>query len=214
MITVITPTADQPIGIALLEKYVARQTVKPDQWIVADDGVETAKLTLGQDHIVRQRTLEGGKSLALNISSALNKVQGDYIVIMEHDDWYSADHIETVVKHEVYGAAYTRYYNVKTNGYARFRNRGASLCCTGFHKKHIDKMRKAAQWCLSTGSISLDIAFWRQVKANTQNGSTFVGIKGLPGREGLGIGHRAKGWPIDTDRSVLREWIGADADNY
>lgn len=46
MVTVITPTADQPTGIALLERYMARQTVKPDAWIVADDGNTPASLTM------------------------------------------------------------------------------------------------------------------------------------------------------------------------
>ena len=58
-ITVITPTADQPIGMRLLEKYMARQTVQPDEWIVADDGEVPARLALGQKHIVGDELMMG-----------------------------------------------------------------------------------------------------------------------------------------------------------
>src|SRR5687768_6841694 len=51
VITVITPTADRPAAWPLAERWMARQTVQPDQWIVADDGIAPAPLTMGQQHI-------------------------------------------------------------------------------------------------------------------------------------------------------------------
>jgi hypothetical protein len=42
-----------------------------------------------------------------------------------------------------------------------------------------------------------------------------IGIKGMPGRAGIGIGHRPRGsWPKDRDLAVLRRWIGDDAEAY
>src|SRR5690606_25010357 len=46
-ISIITPTADRPRGIELCERYMARQTVQPHEWVVADGGHIPAKLTMG-----------------------------------------------------------------------------------------------------------------------------------------------------------------------
>jgi hypothetical protein len=43
-------------------------------------------------------------------------------------------------------------------------------------------------------------------------------MKGLPGRAGIGIGHRPENnsymWVKDTDLGVLRQWIGEDIGLY
>lgn len=38
MITIVTPTGDRPLAFALCQHWMMNQTVKPDQWIVVDDG--------------------------------------------------------------------------------------------------------------------------------------------------------------------------------
>ena len=45
------------------------------------------------------------------------------------------------------------------------------------------------------------------------NPTTVIGLKGLPGRPGLGVGHRPKtrdDWQYDEDYAKLIEWLGAD----
>ena len=201
--------------MALLELYVERQSITPDQWIVADDGLEPATLTLGQDHIVRERTVEGGASLALNLLAALEAVRGDWIVIMEHDDWYAPDHIEASLSFDApaTGCGIARYYNVRYQGYQVLRSRGSSLCNTAFSSDLIPWMVKAAEDALKTGAISVDRNFWRNAGGHIHDRQTVVGIKGLPGRRGLGIGHNAGGWKLDKGE-ILREWIGDDAAHY
>ena len=213
-VSVITPTADQPIGIGLLEGYVASQTVQPFQWIVADDGDKPASLTMGQHHIVRERTLQGGASLALNMLSALDAVTGDYVVIMEHDDYYSPGHIAHCIGIDsiATGASHIRYYHVDSRMWIRLRSRGSALCCTAFRAEAIPIMQAAAESCLKTGAISLDRSFWRQVNGEITDSNTVVGIKGLPGRKGLGMGHNpANSWTPDPKMITLSQWIGKDA---
>jgi len=215
-VSVITPTADQPVGIGLLEQYVGRQTVQPHEWIVADDGDRPATLTAGQVHVVRERTLNGGGSLALNMLAALEAVTGDYVVIMEHDDWYAPDHIEQclAVDSPATGSGYIRYYNVKSRSWVRLRCRGSALCATAFRVECLPIMRAAAESALKSGSISVDNNFWRSVGGTVGELNTVVGMKGLPGRKGLGMGHNPVNWKPDPKMATLTQWIGADAALY
>jgi glycosyltransferase involved in cell wall biosynthesis len=221
-ISVITPTADQPKGMALAEKYMARQTVQPHEWIVADDGIEPAALTMGQTHLVRPREHEGGKSLAQNVLAALDRVTGDVVVVWEHDDWYHPEHLEVCrIRLETAGATGSvnqRYYNVEHRAYIVMRNVGSALCNTAFHADHIKLMRRAAQKAFDKGSIGVDRNFWDMLPApekDIHRIDTVVGIKGLPGRKGLGMGHRPDNrWRKDPQGHVLIDWIGRDAENY
>jgi glycosyltransferase involved in cell wall biosynthesis len=224
-ISVITPTADQPMGMRLLERYMARQTIRPDEWIVADDGVEPASLTMGQTHVVRPRAAEGGASLAGNMLAALERVTGDVVIVFEHDDHYRPDHIETclrgLARHKATGSIWQRYYNVEQRCWIVMRNIGSALCNTAFTSDLIPTMQAAAHAAIAKGSYGLDRLFWDSVatrdKLLTQT-ETVVGIKGLPGRKGLGMGHRprqnGRAWSDDPSGARLAEWVGADAQFY
>ena len=222
-ITLITPTCDQPTGIALCEQYMARQTMGFDQWIVADDGIEPAKLTMGQTHIVRQREHEGGRSLAGNILAALPHVAGDIVLVIEHDDWYAPDHIATCVEQlrgvMACGSVWQRYYNVEHQCWIVMRNIGSALCNTAFRRELIPAMQAAAFGAFRTGKYSVDRMFWDSIAEQDwrlHEVDTVVGIKGLPGRAGLGLGHRpdkSRRWIYDSGEK-LREWIGGDAPIY
>lgn len=225
-ISVITPTADQPYGIALAEAYMERQTVAPDEWIVVDDGVEHAVLTRGQTHITLPRRYEGGRSLANNILEALPEVSGDVVLIWEHDDWYAPNHIETCVKElrrfKATGSRIQRYYNVAHQLHIAMLNRGSALCNTAFTVDLLDKLKSAAMLAFDTASIGVDRLFWDSLEVSDKNIhtiNTVVGIKGLPGRSGLGVGHRPlsgrrRKWRRDYRFSQLRAWIGEDYMNY
>lgn len=222
-VTIITPTADQPLGIHLLEGYMRRQTVQPDQWIVADDGVTHANLTAGQTHLKRRRTHEGGRSLAGNILAALPHSEGDVVLIMEHDDWYAPDHIETCLRRLSQeralctGSRWQRYYNVKQRCWLHVKNVGSALCNTAFDRRLLPVMQRAAEEAMRTGSYGVDRLFWDSASGrDTHDVDTVVGIKGLPGRLGLGMGHRPdpRRWTADPHGHKLQEWVGADAGHY
>jgi glycosyltransferase involved in cell wall biosynthesis len=225
-ISVITPTADQPLGMALAERYMARQTIQPDEWIVADDGTRHASLTMGQLHLKLPRLYEGGRSLASNILEALPEVTGDVIVIWEHDDWYAPNHIETCLQtlrgNLATGSVGQRYYNVPLRVCITLTNKGSALCNTALQSSAMDYLKDAALRVLDSGGIGVDRLFWDSLPkgtGNTHRYNTVVGIKGLPGRLGLGMGHRPRPgfrrrWRDDHTLSVLRAWVGADIANY
>lgn len=230
-LTIITPTADQPTGIKLAERWMAAQTFKGDvQWIVADDGEQPAELTMGQLHIRREREpgISGARSLAGNLRVALDEAKGLHIVVWENDDYYGPGWLEHVARSlddgaEAVGESQLRYYNLAKRVWRTMKNanRTGALCQTAFKRDLIPVMRDAIDDCHRRDHYGIDRAFWERVNAGgftTKLADTghVTGIKGLPGRKGLGIGHRPTGpkWTADPDGSKLREWIGGDASAY
>lgn len=223
-ISLITPTADQPAGIALCERWIARQTVQPDEWIVADDGIVPATLSMGQQHLARTRQHEGAQSLAANILVALETVTGDIVIVVEHDDHYAPNHIEVCVDRlktaSATGARQQRYYNVEHRCWILMQNIGSSLCNTAFRADQIPKMQAAGKAAFQRKAIGLDRLFWDSLRIgkDVHGINTVVGIKGLPGRKGLGMGHRpgtnGRRWTPDPDLRQLRAWIGDDVQAY
>lgn len=230
-VTLITPTADQPYGIALAEQYMQAQTalVRVAEWIVADDGIEPAKLALGQRHIRRER--EPGdspaQSLARNLLAATPRVSTEFVVVWEHDDAYLPRHLETLLERLerpgilAAGDDEQRYYHVGARKWIALDNVGAALCQTGLRADVLPMLEAAASKCLREDSRGIDAAFWAAVpddrKALYRAGQV-VGIKGLPGRAGIGIGHRPDEscyrWHSDPEGHVLRAWCGPAARNY
>jgi len=220
MITVITPTADRPAAWPLAERWMARQTLQPDQWIVADDGVDAAPLTMGQQHLRRPRRETGGASLAMNLLEAIRHVRGDVVLIMEDDDYYRPEHIEVCVErlkqNAATGCTWLHYYNVKLRGWRRIRNSCAALCNTAMRRECLPMLDQAARGALRAGIYHVDRLFWGQVgPAGLHEQETVIGIKGLDGMPGIGIGHRSTGnWVRDPAGRKLREWVGDDARFY
>lgn len=222
-ITVLTPTCDRPVGIALAEKMMARQTVQPDEWIVADGGEAPAVLTMGQVHLHEARPA-GASNFAQNLLNGIEAATGDVLIVCEDDDWYAPTHIETMAAvaergHRLIGSEpVQRYYNVAHRCYRLFNNVGASLCQTALVRALFQAFRTAIQYCLWRNSFGIDRALWMGQSVNDwafTRQKTVVGIKGLPGRIGLGVGHRPDArWSPDPQLTKLREWIGDDADLY
>lgn len=221
-ISVITPTADRPRGIELCERYMARQTVQPDEWIVADGGQTPARLTMGQIHL-HQPSPAGAANLAGNILRALDAVTGDLVVIVEDDDHYAPNHIAACVaglkRWPAYGCNRLLYFNVEHRCWVQMANRGSALCQTAFRRELIPEMQKAAREAMEAGSFGIDGRFWASRLHMANGAQTCIGIKGLPGTPGLGIGHRPKSkpgrrWRPDPEMKILRQMIGADAENY
>jgi len=203
----------------LAERWMSRQTIQPNQWIVADDGLTPAPLTMGQEHIRRTRTFQGGGSLALNLLAAIPRVRGDFVLVFEDDDYYRPNHIETCVRrleqYRATGCIWMDYYNVQYRSWRRLRNSCAALCNTAFRAECLPMLKQAAEDALRRDIYHVDRLFWQQAgNAGLHEQETVIVIKGLPGRVGIGIGHRpGPGWVKDGGRK-LREWIGADATNY
>ena len=228
MVTILTPTRDQPTGIALCERWLRAQTVwntLPLQWIVVDDGIVPADLTLSQTHLRRPAGDAGPTSLCSNLLRALSFIEGEIVVVCEHDDYYAPTHLERILEQfhdgvDLAGDDQQRYYHVGLRRWRIFQNRGASLCQTAFRRELIPTFADVLQRCLLAQTYGVDAALWTAVgedRKSLQRTETVVGIKGVPGPQGLGIGHRpdvVRKWIADADGATLREWIGADASVY
>jgi len=221
-ISVITPTADRPIGFALAERWMARQTLQPDEWIVADGGLQSVRCTMGQRHL-HVPAPHGPRNFLGNLVRGLAHARGDVIVWWEDDDWYAPTHLERLVAQMGEGVLAAgddlqQYYNVPNRVWRQFNNQGASLCQTAFRRELSTRFTEIVQRCHQANGYGVDAKFWAVVPRRArslQRHQTVIGMKGLPGQSGLGIGHRPEGpWRRDPEYTQLREWIGADVDVY
>lgn len=222
-ISVITPTCNRPVAFAILETWMARQTQHPHEWIVSDGGNRPVECRRGQRHL-HAPMRPGAGNFAANLERALAKVTGDVVIIAEDDDWYAPTHLETLAQQLsdpgilIAGDDQQRYYNIPQRKYRLFKNRGASLCQTGFSASLIPTLRAVIRDCVRRNTYGVDCALWARQPASVKSlrrTHTVLGIKGLPGQAGLGIGHRPQaGWTPDPHGQQLRAWIGDDADVY
>ncbi len=220
--TLITLTCDQPIGFGLCERYMARQTwpLERVQWIVVDDGEEPATPTLGQTYVrrVRRPGQVGAESFCLNLLSALPLVKGSHVAFIEHDDWYAPTYLEAAMAQFrastiMVGDDEQRYFHVGRREWRTFNNIGACLCQTVIRRDQVGYFQRMVEICLARKAYGVDAQFWRshpRAKWQINRSKTVVGIKGLPGRPGLGLGHRPdQKWNADPTCAQLQKWIGA-----
>lgn len=155
--------------------------------------------------------------------------QPDDIAAVIEDDWFSAEYLRSAVEVfqrnaslYLWGETRTRYYRVDNRRYHVFRPNGrAALSATVMRATWgAREIMRWADW--PHGTIMLDDVLWRgsipQMGGRTMllpESRFVVGIKGLPGAQGLGIGSQLdKRHACDPDGVVLRQWVGDDADRY
>ncbi|MCC7422015.1 MAG: glycosyltransferase family 2 protein [Planctomycetaceae bacterium] len=227
-----TPTHDRPVAFALCERYMARQTYDgPVRWIVVDDGTESVECHHGQEHIRLPSIESPRESFRANWRAGLGEVDPTGITLfIEDDDWYSPEYIDRMVEllaeATIAGESRARFYNVRRRMWLVHPNRShASLCQTGIRGEemhdrvlHILKHDRRIE--------SLDGRLWKRAsvperaKLLRPASTMLVGIKGMPGRSGLGVGHASEtqlaseGYAKDPSLDKLREWVGDDASNY
>jgi bifunctional DNA-binding transcriptional regulator/antitoxin component of YhaV-PrlF toxin-antitoxin module len=195
---------------------MSRQTYTgPVQWVVVDDCLPYTETTLNQDIVrpVPVWTAGTGHTLSRNLREGLGIARNDAVIVIEDDDWYSPEYVQTVVDRlesqpvmTLCGECPSRYYNVRTRCYHELHNRRhASLCQTAFRLEMVPVvlglLRGDGPW--------IDIKLWGALDGVLHEGGLCVGIKGMPGRDGIGMGHQGGG-THDPELEVLREWIGAD----
>lgn len=229
-LVLITPTRDRPEAFALCERWIARQTVRPDRWIVVDDGDEAIAPTLGQEH-VRRRPTDDPCTLQENLLVALKRVREDKVLVIEDDEWYSPRYVEVMSalldEAQLVGEIKARYYHVRTRRWNQHVHVAAvaSLCRTGIRREVLNRLVEAAITAKVADDPYVDMRLWGAWPgAFTPIARTYrleapfalsVAIKGMPGRGGLGGGHAADAFPHeDPFGAKLAEWIGEDAVEY
>lgn len=226
-ITLITCTGGREEAFRLCERYMKRQTVWDSdkykiQWIVIDDCVPATLGTLNQEYYRgTQMWKEGINTQRPNMEQAFRYIKGDYILTIEDDDWYHPLYIENMVtllqQFDIVGEGNAKYYSIKVPGFKEMGNyKHTSLCQLGIRKSVLPIFETA----ISGGHLYMDIDLWQ--KANDHhlkscifaNENLCVGIKGMPGRDGIGVGHRQRDYMYDHGLLKLQEWIGSDVELY
>jgi len=222
MIYLLTPTGGRAEGLALLGEYLDAQTYTGlAKWIVVEDVDPASRIpqTRFETEVIRPawRWQPGMNTQAKCLLAGLELVpDGSTILILEDDDAYLPNYLQATVEAmhtaDLVGEAPSRYYNVATSRWRVMGSRGhASLACTALRGPAVALLREVCKG----GSRRIDMDLWQKFRGakrllDTQN---TIGIKGLPGRAGIGVGHRSNFGDPDTT-GILRRWLGDYADNY
>lgn len=221
-LTVITPTGNRERELNNLAEYVRRQTIRPDEWIVVDDGDRPSRLPSIRyvRHHIRRIPRAGRFTLPANLLAGLALANGRHVVIMEDDDWYAPTYLERMVdglaRFDLFGEGCSPYYNTKSRTWMRNDNKShASLCASGFRASLIPMVAEVAHAGAVSGNCFLDVDIW--ARAQSCRVEEYRGLHvGLKSGDGIGIEHRMTGRAhrSDPDGAILREWIGPDAERY
>jgi len=201
MIVVITPTGERPEAWANCIKYMKKQDYKgPVKWIIVDDGrtpsavpeVENWKIS-----VIRPEPFwkPGQNTQARNLLEGLKMVDfdNDKVVIVEDDDCYASWWISRCVgwleTHDLVGEAPSLYRHLDGTEKMMNNRDHASLCSTAMKGSALHTFKKI----LSKYQNAIDINLWRYQKCGSKKIYPFshgvIGIKGYPGRPGIGMGH-------------------------
>lgn len=225
MLTLLTATGARPEAFALCQRWMAAQTFAgPVRWIVVDDGPEPSPITFKRAgwQIERVRPFPLWKPVdntqARNLLAGLVLCDRDSrLLIIEDDDHYAPTWLDTCAREleraELVGETKARYYNIASRIGRQLNNTGhSSLCSTAMRGAAIDTFYSICR----PGVKFIDMQLWRQHPSkHLFSGHGVTGIKGLPGRAGIGMGHRRSfSGSSDQNLSLLREWIGEDAEFY
>ena len=225
-ITLITPTGDRPLAFALCQNWMRKQTLQPDQWIVVDDGKIAIEPYVSMEYMRREpQPNDLNHTLIENLKVAIPLIKGSKIIIIEDDEYYASNYIEVMStkldEHEIVGIGRSKYYHLMSGCYAQIGNmHHASFAEMAFQSSFLPEFIKFLD-----GGLYLDMRIWRSINGNRtylffdDDRSLYVGMKGMPGRHGIGGGHDVnhiiyrRDRLCDKSRGILKKWI-PDNDDY
>ena len=226
MLTLLTATGCRPQAWRLCERWMMAQDYPGAvRWLVVDDGEEPQPVTFERAgwslEVIRPtpRWKPGMNSQARNLLAGLDRLEpNDSLVVIEDDDYYGPGYLSAaeswLKRGELVGECMARYYNVARRVGRQLNNRSrASLCSTAMRGAAIKQFRKECK----PGVQFIDMSLWLNFKGPKVLKETkhVVGIKGLPGRGGIGMGHKETFIGAqDPDGALLHEWVGEDARYY
>jgi len=235
-IALITPTGARPDQIQLCAFFMKRQTYSGNViWVIIDDCQQRTTDFITDDFrenwkIVKQypqpfwqpgqntqtRNLQIGM-IALTESYKMTDIEA--IFIIEDDDYYTSRYLEQTVlrlnNYLVAGESFTAYYNVF---FRRYLPNGNSTWSSLFQIAFKPSVISNFSHCF--GNKLIDICFCQKsgIPFNMINlfhlpigQNLSIGIKGLPGRAGIGAGHTGQwGSGDDTNWTMLKSLIGEE----
>lgn len=224
-LTIITPTGARPQAFALCERYMARQTYAGAvRWIIVDDGERATPVAFQRDNwrvdVIRPSPLwrHGENTQGRNLLAGLDAIDDAYplVTVVEDDDYYAPGWLERLVAEsahaELVGEGDAVYYNVAFRKWQRLRNSDhASLRATIMRGGALSTFRDV----LAIPYRYYDLKLWtRHEDRRVFMAGLTVGIKGMPGRHGIALGHDGLTGNDDSCGAMLRELLGDDAAAY
>ena len=229
LVTLITPTGGRPEAWIFCQRFIARQSYKGAiQWIVINDIHGTELVISDEIKACSNVSMEvyqsskpwraGINTQRPNMDDALPHVKGDFIFVIEDDDCYMPDYIKTMMflmqEFPLVGQGNSRYFNLKERRYKEWQNfTHTSLCETALRKEKLDLLDRA----VNSGDLFMDGALWRIIRKENHKYLLFnhiglvCGIKGLPGKIGIGGGHTPdESFAKDPFLEKLKSWIGLE----
>lgn len=226
MIALVTPTGARPGQFSICAKLMKKQTYAGKVlWVIVDDAAPVTTDCVTADfregwEIVRlypkplwspgQNTQS--RNMRVGVTEALKNPEVTTVFIIEDDDYYKSIYLDEMVKrmgkYWAIGETNTIYYNVNSRTVAHNNNyKHSSLFQTAFTRDALPYMIK------SYDNRFIDAEFWAKMPKDKillfSADNLSVGIKGMPGRGGIGAGHKAnKGWPTDRGLHYLTKLIG------
>lgn len=224
-VSIICCTGERPEAFALCEKYLARQSYKGRMHlIVVDDGNVSVKCNLNQEYVRSPRLWTPDYNsqrdlMNLGLARALT-ANTDLVLFAEDDDFLAINYVEEMVKllevAPIAGGGAAKYYHISA-GWKQWGNfKHASLASTGLRREYIPLMNQA----VNSGELYFDVFFWALAEKQKiprlifNDSNIHIGMKGLPGRKGIGAGHTKKDYFFDANYTKLKEWVGEDAKPY
>ena len=212
MLTVITPTGGRPGALSVLNRCLANQDNQDFEWIVVDDcDPESPVFEVGRrTEVIRPepRWQPGWNTQSRNLLAGLDAATTDRIVICEDDDWYRHDWLTDcdieLGFYELWGEAPSLYYHLSGVGRSMGNTRHASLCATAMRGDHAIRCFRS----ILDDPRRIDLRLWHAFSGVSKISpfeGRVIGVKGLPGREGIGVGHQPQGQPMDI-RKYIPEW--------
>ena len=231
MIALITPTGARQDQFNLCAIWMNKQTYKGKViWIIVDDCLPRTTNGIGDNwkdnwtimKVYPVPIWQGQNTQARNIAAGIQVLINNYknkikaIFIIEDDDYYSPVYLERMMNHfcnfHLIGEMRTIYYNVHYRRYITNPNNiHASLFQTAFTIDAIPSLNESFSYKF------IDCTLWSKItnKYLFYENDLAIGIKGMPGRAGIGAGHsRAMNMLPDPQMAYLRSKIQDDVNYY
>jgi len=232
MIALITPTGTRPTQIQLCANFMKHQDYEGEVlWVIIDDGNPSTTNFIPVDFKKNWKIVKlypgvkwkfGMNTQCSNLLEGLKIVKKynniDLIFIIEDDDYYSSQYLRKMYEKldscVLIGEQFSFYYNPVRRGYLLNRNTThSSLFQTAFVPSLIPTVEKIC----SAKVKFVDVRLYKKSEIPAEKIKFFsgenlaIGIKGMPGRFGIGIGHRPHLHLVpDPDMDKLKELIGND----
>ena len=228
MIALLTMTGARPDQFALCAQWMKNQDYQGEvTWVIVDDG-DPMTSNVNEKNFKDKWTIkkiyptpkwkQGENTQARNIREGLKvikKLKPEIIFIIEDDDYYRPCYLSEMVKrmgtYDLIGESHTVYYNAVSRRYHVNENKEwSSLFQTAFKPSLIPKF----DLCYGRKFIDHHLFNITENKLTFRAGNLGVGMKGMPGRGGIGAGHDILSLTPDLDMSVLKAFIGSDSVYY